>query len=93
MEAILILSLPAFLMYKCAKNYVKDNFIYMKILDKDRYAICMIKPNFYQEVLETGEVIEKYVKIRFCFFQKLQQKPLALEPKYLLLNQTFLHAE
>ena len=65
----------------------------MKISDKDRYAICMIKPNFYQEVLETVEVIEKDVKIRFCFFQKLQQKPLALEPKYLLLNQTFLHVE
>ena len=69
MEAILILSLPAFLMYKCAKNYVKDNFIYMKILDKDRYAICMIKPNFYQQVLETVEVIKKNVKIRFCFFK------------------------
>ena len=68
MEAIIILSLLTFLMYKCAKNYVKDHFIFMKISDKDRYAICMIKPNFYQEVLETGEVIEKYVKIRFCFF-------------------------
>ena len=93
MEAILILSLPAFLMYKCAKNDVKDNAIFMKILDKDRYAICIIKPNFYQQVLETAEVIEKNVKISFCFFQKLLQKPLALEPKYLLLNQTFLHAE
>ena len=68
MDAILILSLPAFLMYKCAKNYVKDNFIVMKIEDEFIHAICMIKPNFYQKVLKTVEGIEKNVKIRFCFF-------------------------
>ena len=73
MEAILILSLPAFLMYKCAKNSVKDHLIFMKILDKDRYAICMIKPNFYQQVLETVEVIEENVKIRFCFLKNYRR--------------------
>ena len=62
MEAFLIL--PAFLMYKCAKNYKKDYLILMKV----RHAICMIKPNFYQKVLRTVEVIEKNVKIRFVFF-------------------------
>ena len=41
MDAILIISLPAFLMYKCAKNYVKDNFIVMKIKDEVIHAICM----------------------------------------------------
>ena len=68
MDAILILSVPAFLMQKCAKNYVKDNFIVMKIKDEVIHAICMIKPNFHQKVLNTVEVIEKNVKIRVCFF-------------------------
>ena len=67
MEAILILSLPAFLMYKCAKNYVKDHFIFMKIQDKVKHAIRMIKPNLYQKVLKTVDVIEKNVKISFFF--------------------------
>ena len=83
MEAILIRSLPAFLMYKCAKNYIKDSFIFMKILDKDRYAICIIKPNFYQQVLETAEVIEKNVKISFCFFQTT-----LITPDFNVLNYT-----
>ena len=81
MEAILILSLPAFLMYKCAKNYVKDNATFMKILDKDRYAICMIKPTFYQQVLETVEVIEENVKIRFCFFSKIIAETVGFRDK------------
>ena len=36
MEAI-FLGLPVFLMYLCAKNYVKDNLILMKISDKVKY--------------------------------------------------------
>ena len=68
MQAILILRLQAFLMYECAINCVKDDLIFMKIQDTARHAICMIKPNFYQNVLKTVEVIEKNGKISFCFF-------------------------
>ena len=62
MEAILILSLPAMLMYKCAINYVQDNLILMK-KRKVKYDICIIKLNFHLKVLKTVKDFEKNVKI------------------------------
>ena len=61
----------------------------MKMLDKVKYDLSMNK----LKVLRTVKVIEKNVKIRFCFLTNYNINRLALETKYLLLKLRFLHGE
>ena len=70
----LILSLPALLMKKCAKNYVQDNPILMKIVLKKYWKL--------------GKVLRKMQKIDFVF-SRIIAETVGLEKKYYYQNQDF----